>query len=219
MNPWHSPNSDNLVLSFERSGLNWFMYCVEMLTGHPTPSDRPHTERYTNNHLAFLRCHKIWKPNNPGEIAWQNVWPDYNNRQWKRVLFILRDYKDSYNRGGVPLQFRGYAHNIMYFDQLTMPKLLVYYDDIVNSLAMVGHAIKFLHLTYLGQRLRQFVWHYEQAKSISQYRQIWRKPTDEGTGKVYQCGNASREVAKAELLKTLPMALYIKYLKQYEDKE
>jgi hypothetical protein len=219
MTPWHSPNSDNLVLSFERSGLNWFMHCVEVLTGYPTPSGKFHPERYVTNRLAFLRCHKIFKLNSPGELARNNIWPDNNNGCWKRVLLILRDYKDSYNRSGVPLQFRGYAHNIMYFEQLTIPKLVVYYDDIINSLTMVGHALKFLRLPCLQHRLKGFVWYIEKAKSIKQYHTIWRKPTDEGTGKIYPCDNASRDIAKNELLNTLPISLYEKYLSRYENAE
>ena len=211
---WKYRSADNLVLSIERSGLNWFRHCAEKLTGCPTPGEALNLHLHTTDFLPFFRCHRIW--NKKRKVDTSNIWPPNGQLDWLRTVLILRDYRDAFNRL-VPYQFDGYANNIMYFHGLESPKMLVYYEDLVSDDLndAVMPMLEFMRLPVLKSRLMNFNMAVERERSIANYHKTWRKASATGTGKVYNVADHPREKALAALLKNLPPELHQQYTARF----
>jgi len=214
---WKRRSSENLIISIERSGLNWFRHCTEKLTGCPTPGEPLNMHLHTTDFLPFYRCHRIWTKKHQFDRAC--IWPPNGHMDWTRVILILRDYLDAYNRL-TQAQFDGYGRNIIYYHGLEddVPRMLVLYEDLISDDLndAVMPMLEFMRLPVLTTRLMNFNMAVERERSKDNYHKYWRKPSDAGKGKVYEVRNAPREEARNRLLKTLPEDLFKIYCRRFD---
>ena len=201
-----------LVLSYPRSGMNWLRHCVERMSGRNTPG--PNLGLVESEEYAFCRLHNIRRGQRKASPR---------GASWNRVCLILRDYRESYVR--TPLlqrrrfttcknwNYTSYAHNILYFEQYTGPKLLIRYEDHVGAFT---ESIRFLfwadipHTVLTDDDYAAEVRHSKQYYSNEHRKYYRRTPRREITDQV-------KQASKEALVRILGDELFDKYLSCYDD--
>ena len=167
-----------IIISYQRSGLNWVRYCIEYLTGLRTSGQ---TKLLEKGDLAVYRTHNIKKKNGPNSIACR-FYDEQGQPIHNKVVLLLRDYRESFlrvakGRGkGVPtvediqneniFNFKNYFENLKAYDKFRGPKLLIWYHDLIDDFSQITKILDFLGLYY---DLEDFDLEYHRRKSVEIY--------------------------------------------------
>ena len=130
-----------LVISFQRSGLNWLRHCAEYFGGIRTPG-RPQLIR--EGPVLFDRAHDVRRSTKRSDFA--GLYAADGSEIYGKVALLLRDPYDCFTshylgRRGFHFKkglkaFESYANNINAFDQLRRAKKAVFYfEDYINQKA------------------------------------------------------------------------------------
>ncbi len=148
-----------LVISFQRSGLNWLRYCTEYFSGARTPGRK---QLVAEGPAFFDRAHDVRR---------QTIRSDYDGLYdasgaeiYERVALLLRhpcDCFTSHYFGRVRLSFRkglkhfeAFAANITEFDRLREArKATFYFEDFINNEA---GTLAFLRFFGIDPRARAY---------------------------------------------------------------
>jgi hypothetical protein len=149
-----------IIVSYQRSGLNWVRYCIEALTGLRTPG-RPKLLR--SGEVGVYRTHYVRKNKRPDSTACRFYGSD-GRPLHSRVVLLLRDYRESFLRvsksrhqyqlsasairNDKVFNFRHYFENLRAFDEFTGDKILVRYDHLVSDFTEVVRILDFLRMPY-----------------------------------------------------------------------
>lgn len=127
-----------LVISFQRSGLNWLRYCTEYFTGVRTPG---RTQILAEGPVFFDRAHDVRRK--PKRSDFTGLYHPNGAEVYKKVALLLRNPYDCFTshylgRAGVRFseglkRFEAYANNINQFDALKAKKDVFYFEDFVNQ--------------------------------------------------------------------------------------
>ena len=127
-----------MVISFQRSGLNWLRYCTEYFTGMRTPG-RP--QIIGEGPVFFDRAHDVRRK--PKRSDFTGLYNADGAEVYERVALLLRNPYDCFTshylgRTGISFkegleQFEAFANNINQFDALTAKKDVFYFEDFVNN--------------------------------------------------------------------------------------
>lgn len=148
-----------LILSFPKSGLNMLSILLEHYTNRKTPdtnSKKDGTSKYnygaTNLDLAFTRSHNISK------FGITPSYLQYDTTNISKLVLILRDYKYAYLVGDVKnkvfgMNLNDYIDNIKFYSKCNLPKMVIYYEDLILSIKPHLELYEFLGLphTYSGE--------------------------------------------------------------------
>ncbi len=128
-----------LVISFQRSGLNWLRYCTEFFGGIRTPGRK---QLIAEGRAFFDRAHDVRRQTTRSDYA--GLRDASGAEVYKRVALLLRNPYDcftSHYLGRAALDFKkglkhfeAYAANIIAFDELKeATKRVFYFEDFVNN--------------------------------------------------------------------------------------
>src|SRR4029453_15740649 len=128
-----------LVISFQRSGLNWLRYCTEYFSGIRTPR---RTQIIGDGPVLFDRVHDVRRRHIRSD--YDGFYQSDGTEVYERVALLLRNPYDFFSshylgRVGVKFkkglqQFEGYAVNINEFDRLKRAsKCVFYFENYVNN--------------------------------------------------------------------------------------
>ena len=128
-----------LVISFQRSGLNWLRHCAEFFGDIRTPG-RPQLIR--EGPVLFDRAHDVRRSTKRSDFA--GLYAEGGREIYSRVALLLRNPYDCFSshylgRRGFRFNkgleaFGSYANNICAFDQLEQAKKAVFYfEDYINQ--------------------------------------------------------------------------------------
>ncbi|MBV9008807.1 MAG: hypothetical protein JO354_06525 [Verrucomicrobia bacterium] len=128
-----------LVISFQRSGLNWLRHCTEYFSGIRTPG-RP--QLIESGPVLFDRAHDVRRGTIRTDYA--GLYDSNGAEIYQRVAVLLRDPLDcftSHYLGRADMNFKkalgkftAYSVNILEFDRLVQArKGVFYFEDFVND--------------------------------------------------------------------------------------
>jgi hypothetical protein len=141
---------DRIIVSAQRSGLNWVRLCVEKFYGRRTPGKRLLISKEDDPTPAFLRSHDALsyvRLRRKKSGAWRYV--DPSDTADERVVLILRDPLETFVRAHRKSlwRFRGYVGNIRFLSLAQGDKRVVYYDELVADPAAMHSLLEFLDVT------------------------------------------------------------------------
>jgi hypothetical protein len=128
-----------LVISFQRSGLNWLRHCAEYFGGARTPG-RP--QLIPEGPVLFDRAHDVRRSTKRSDFA--GLYAADGNEIYGRVALLLRNPYDCFTshylgRRGFRFKkgleaFESYANNICAFDRLRRAeKAVFYFENYINQ--------------------------------------------------------------------------------------
>jgi hypothetical protein len=127
-----------MVISFQRSGLNWLRYCTEYFTGMRTPG-RP--QIIAGGSVFFDRAHDVRRK--PKRSDFTGLYHASGTEVYERVALLLRNPYDcftSHYLGRTEVSFKqglerfeAYANNINQFDALKAKKGVFFFEDFVSN--------------------------------------------------------------------------------------
>jgi hypothetical protein len=128
-----------LVISFQRSGLNWLRYCTESFTGIRTPGRK---QLIADGPVFFDRAHDVRRGTTRSDYA--GLRDTSGTEIYERVALLVRHPFDCFTshyfeRRGFDFKrgskhFGAYAVNINEFDRLTgAKKASFYFEDFINN--------------------------------------------------------------------------------------
>jgi hypothetical protein len=127
-----------MVISFQRSGLNWLRYCTEYFTGVRTPG-RP--QIIADGPVLFDRAHDVRRK--PKRSDFTSLYDASGAEVYERVALLLRNPYDcftSHYLGRTEVNFKkglerfeAFANNINQFDALKAKKGVFYFEDFVSN--------------------------------------------------------------------------------------
>jgi hypothetical protein len=134
----HSLKPRALVISFQRSGLNWLRHCVEYFGGIRTPG-RP--QLISEGPVLFDRAHDVRRSTKRSDFA--GLYAEDGTEIYGRVALLLRNPYDCFTSHYLGRKdfsfakgleaFESYANNIAMFDRLRHgDKAVFYFDDYIN---------------------------------------------------------------------------------------
>lgn len=138
----YEPFPECIVISTERSGLNFVRYVIEKLTPMRTPG-KVHIHK--RGKLLFHRTHDVFYQSTlPGRT---HVLENGRDR-YSRALLLLRDPREIFVRASKKNwnHFRAYCENLKYFDEFSGEKKLIYYDDLITKDEILKEIFEFLNI-------------------------------------------------------------------------
>ena len=200
-----------LVLSYPRSGMNWLRYCVERMSGRPTPG--PDLGLVPPGDFVFCRLHDTWQGTRTA--TWRGA-------RWDRVCLIVRDYRESYVRTPFLQRrryttfkkrtFAAYAENIRYFDQFPGDKLLLRYETHIKGFEASMRFMEWAGIDYTPLPESAFKDETEQSRRCYQRDQNWYYWRIRNRNITPGIERASRQA----VVKILGPDLFEKYLASYD---
>jgi len=185
-----------LVVSYPRSGVNWFCRAFETITGQRSPGqDRGIVSN--KQRPAFRRTHTTESV---------RLCRRFRDGVLDSVLLLLRDPAWSYaRRHTCPFPFSAYIHNIEFFDRCSWPKKLVYYDELFTEASIydIVDWMEIPHGTFED---------FEQTLAASH---TWYATTKHPRYDPREPTMADRQAAHCECRTRLGPVLYRKYLGRY----
>jgi len=138
----HAPLPEGIVISSERSGLNFVRHIVESMTPYRT-AGKVHI--HEKGKLIFHRTHHVYsKTTSPGRTHVKEQEKD----RYKKILYIIRDPRETfvraYNKNWDRLT--DYCDNLKYFDEFRGDKKIVYYDDLVSDDTVLEEIFDFFNI-------------------------------------------------------------------------
>jgi len=129
----------NLVISFQRSGLNWLRHCVEYFGGVRTPG---HSHLLQDGAALFDRTHDVRRKNLRSDF--ERLYDGDGREIYQRVALLLRDPYDcfvSHYLGRKDISFRraledfaAFTANIEAFAGLHQAeKAVFHFDEFINN--------------------------------------------------------------------------------------
>ena len=147
-----------MVISFQRSGLNWLRYCTEYFTGMRTPG-RP--QIIAEGPVLFDRAHDVRRK--PKRSDFTGLYDASAREVYERVALLLRNPYDcftSHYLGRTEVSFKqglerfeAYANNINQFDALEAKKSVFYFEDFVSK---EGETMRFLRFFDIDPAARPY---------------------------------------------------------------
>jgi hypothetical protein len=127
-----------LVISFQRSGLNWLRYCTEYFTGVRTPGRK---QLISEGPVFFDRAHDVRRGTIRSDYA--GLRDGSGAEVYERVALLLRHPFDCFTshyfgrrefdfKKGLK-HFEAYAVNIHEFDRLRAAKDVFYFENFINN--------------------------------------------------------------------------------------
>jgi hypothetical protein len=128
-----------LVISFQRSGLNWLRYCTEYFTGVRTPGRK---QLIGEGAVFFDRAHDVRRGTTRSDYA--GLYDASGKEVYERVALLLRHpfacfTSHYFDRRGFDFKkglkhFEAFAVNINEFDRLARTeKAVFYFEDFINN--------------------------------------------------------------------------------------
>ena len=149
-----------MVISFQRSGLNWLRYCTEYFTDMRTPG-RP--QIIAEGPVFFDRAHDVRRK--PKRSDFTGLYHANGEEVYERVALLLRNPYDCFTshylgRAEVSFKqglekFEAYANNINQFDALKATKGVFYFEDFVGNEKGTLRFLSFFDIN-LGARAYNF---------------------------------------------------------------
>lgn len=138
-----------LVISFQRSGINWLRHCAEHFSGVRTPG-RAHMVK--EGPFLFDRTHDVAHKSKRSEF--KSLYQADGNEVYGRVALLIRNpfetFVSQYTRKGIPFDegiesFAPYAANIGAFHDLRRAdKAVFYYEDFASQEAGTFAFLRFI---------------------------------------------------------------------------
>jgi hypothetical protein len=147
-----------MVISFQRSGLNWLRYCTEYFTGMRTPG-RP--QIIAEGPFFFDRAHDVRRK--PKRSDFTGLYDESGAEVYQRVALLLRNPYDCFishylGRAGVKFKqgldrFEAFANNINQFDGLKARKAVFYFEEFAGN---EEATLAFLRFFDIDPRMRPY---------------------------------------------------------------
>jgi hypothetical protein len=162
-----------LVISFQRSGLNWLRRCAEYFSGMRTPG---RTQLIESGPVLFDRAHDVRRGTIRTDYA--GLYDEAGVEVYQRVALLLRNPLDcfaSHYVGRADMNFKkalgkfeAYAANIREFDRLSNArKAVFYFEEFVNDQAGTFDFLRFFDIDTAKQE-------YDWAGLITASREWYR---------------------------------------------
>jgi hypothetical protein len=209
-----------IVLSYQRSGLNWLRHCVERVSGRRTPGNYPHI--YERGKAVFHRAHSA---NNVDEDPFSEEMPFFDRKggrpRYSKMLLLVRNYKELYVRQAKKnlTLMADYVNNLLVYDAFEGEKMISYYEDVVLDFwNAMPRALEFLNVT---NGLEGFDYEKERAESLTWYHKKYRTNPDafvvnDVLRHSRKLDAETRRTLDAHFRRELPGA-FDKYLTRYEE--
>ncbi len=138
----HAPLPEGIIISSERSGLNFVRHIVESMTPYRT-AGKVHI--HEKGKLIFHRTHHVYsKTTSPGRTHVK----EHEKDRYKKILYLIRDPRETfvraYNKNWERLT--DYCDNLKYFDEFKGDKKIVYYDDLISDDKVLGEIFDFFDI-------------------------------------------------------------------------
>lgn len=142
----HPPLSDTLVVSTQRSGLNWIRYCVETLSGRRTPGLPLRVQAPLAAPSVFDRTHDA--AGVTGRVDSSVAWVRPDPQRHARALLLLRDWRETFVRhaDGSPDAMANFVGNLRWFDAFGGERLVAYYEDFTQDREALARVLRFLRV-------------------------------------------------------------------------
>jgi len=155
-----------IIVSTQRSGLNWLRYNIEYHAGLRTPGKELLISPETQEQACFIRSHdplgsSDLKDNSLKKllsikgkkkgVAWERINPKSTKNDI--VVLLLRDYRESFVRTADKdySKFDVYLSNIRFFVQSnSAEKAVFYYEDFVKEPTQMYSLLSFLQLSRIN---------------------------------------------------------------------
>ena len=154
-----------LVVSAQRSGLNWVRYCIERFTGCRTPGKQLLLKQ---GNPCFVRSHDPLGARGKSGGAWLRVDPSATEGQ--TVVLLLRNHRESFFRmaEGKWRPYVTFLTNIKFFvASASVNKRVFYYEDFVAKPEAMDEVIRFLEASSPAYSLEEMSSGWEQAAEES----------------------------------------------------
>jgi hypothetical protein len=142
--PPQPQRSANLVLSTQRSGLNWVRYCVEALTGRRTPGLPLLVQAPLVEPTPFDRTHDAQGITTRADSS--VAWVVATRHDYRRALLLVRDYRETFVRHaqGRIEEMANFVGNIQWFDGFAGERLVAHYEDFTQDPRALERLLAFL---------------------------------------------------------------------------
>jgi len=139
--------SPTIVVSTQRSGLNWLRYCVEAVAGRRTPGLPLLVQAPLEAPTVFDRTHDALGLTERADSG--VAWVVASAHDYSRALLLLRDYRETFVRHaqGQPAAMRNFVGNVQWFDAFAGAKMVAHYEDFTQHKAALVEVLRFLGLT------------------------------------------------------------------------
>ncbi|MEO7100943.1 MAG: hypothetical protein ABI162_16420 [Luteolibacter sp.] len=142
-----------IVISSQRSGLNFLRVCIESLTGQRTPGKALLVEESPEKPTVFIRTHDAANFSGKGEGAWKEVDPDL--ARGRKIVILIRNPYEIFGRelkkadqAAAWFQLELYASNLNRFCSLEdCTKSYFYYEDFSVGAMHMTDLIHFMDIT------------------------------------------------------------------------
>jgi hypothetical protein len=158
-----------IVISSQRSGLNFLRVCIEFLTGRKTPGKTLLVEGDPSNSPVFVRTHDAANISNKGEGSWREI--DAKLARGRKVVLLIRHPNEIYARelkiadkASAWTKMALYVSNLNHFCALgDCTKQHFYYEDFSVDPGTMTELIRFLDIKdqdgqYLGLETIEREW-------------------------------------------------------------
>jgi hypothetical protein len=142
--PRQPQQSPCIVVSTQRSGLNWLRYCVEALSGRRTPGLPLLVEAPLHAPTPFDRTHDALGLTARADSG--VAWVVAARHDYRRALLLLRDYRETFVRHaqGSTDEMRNFVGNVRWFDGFAGERLVAYYEDFTQDRAALARVLAFI---------------------------------------------------------------------------
>ncbi|WP_417544100.1 hypothetical protein [Marinobacter sp.] len=155
-----------IIVSTQRSGLNWLRYNIEYHAGLRTPGKELLISPETQEQACFIRSHDpLGSSDLKGNglqkflplrgkkkgVAWERINPKSTKNDI--IVLLLRDYRESFVRTADKdySKFDVYLSNIRFFVQsYSENKAVFYYEDFVKKPSEMYNLLSFLQLSRIN---------------------------------------------------------------------
>jgi hypothetical protein len=148
---------DTILISYQRSGLNWVRYCTEYFSGFKTYGriTAVDSSRYKDrSRILFYRTHNVLINGRKSSFTCK-FYDENRGPLHKRVILLLRNYKENFGRivfsnldRNMSTCVKHYMANLEAYDKFEGEKLLIYYEDLVRDFGQMERILNFLNIEY-----------------------------------------------------------------------
>ena len=139
---------DCIIVSAQRSGLNWVRFCVEKFYGRRTPGKEQLISKKDDPGSAFIRSHdalgytRVFRRRSG---AWRHLDPAATSADTKCIL-ILRDPLETFVRASKKSlwRFRAYVGNIHFQSRCNGNEFVIHYDQLITDPAAMKELFDFM---------------------------------------------------------------------------
>ncbi|MEO7100696.1 MAG: hypothetical protein ABI162_15145 [Luteolibacter sp.] len=149
-----------IVISSQRSGLNFLRVCIESLTGQRTPGKPLLVEESPDKQTVFIRTHDAANISGKSEGSWKEVEPDFARK--RKIVILIRNPFEIFARelkiadkAAAWFKLELYVSNLNRFCSLEdCTKRFFYYEDFAVDPKHMTDLIRFMEIkTADGQQV------------------------------------------------------------------